>query len=423
MEKMISTTKLKSAVSMQTKVILVVGMLAAFVVGTAFAAAILEGGDTGGGLELVQKRRPVIRRELNVRIDTVNPASSLVQAPAVVDYSVAGRFDLNASDVPLSIKGMTFQVIDPDGGINGTWLNLTDLQLFENGVSISNVNVSSSTSTFILNTAIPAKTTKNYVLKANFNLSLGSESGRGLRLKLTDVVAIYNKERVSVLGLGNLFNTFSVVKSLPTIQVIPVSTSTTAVLGKSKAAPLIKFALSATNNAFGFYKISFNIGSGNVDVLYDSLSLYESTSPNDLGDVIARPQDFRLIESATSTPIMHVANVEAYLDIDDDNDTPAYEHRVLAAGQTRYYTLTAFNNVFDSPAAVSTTILTDAWFGANVSKNAAQIDADINNNFIWSDLNFDLYTTSTATNTMGWFNSFRVPTFSPLTPLSQTVTN
>lgn len=412
--------KLAGAVSVKTKAMLAVGMLAAFLVGTAFAALALNTFDDPGNMEVKPPRNVIVKKDLNAVINTVNPAPSLVQSPAGVEYSVVGRFDLRASDVPLSIRSMTFQVVDPDGGIMGGWINLTDLQLFENGVSISNVNVSSSAPTFILNTAIPAKTTKNYVLKGILISNLGTESGHGLRLKLIDVVAMYNNERVPVLGLGNPFNTFSVVKSIPQIGLVPYD-GRGRILHNSPS-DLMKFRLTATSTPFAFYKLSFDIYATNV-LFYDSaFYLYESNSPDIQGDVIAKGRDFVNLLASSTPGAITTGFAQAYLDVNDDTvAAPANEHRIISPYQTKYYTLKALvSPSLNASSTINTTLLGDEWFANTQPENAGQIDLDLHNDFIWSDLNFDLYSTSTATHTLGWFNGFRIPGWQQF---SQFITN
>ena len=155
--------------------------------------------------------------------------------------------------------------------------------------------------------------------------------------------------------------------------------------------------------------------------------LYESDTSSTFSNILARPTtDITAAEVDDLTAYQHL---QVLFDVGDDNSAANGEHRILNAGQTKYFLLRGtIKGKHDGTAtneAVATVMGGDAAFGsaAATQEDATTIDADTEDNFIWSDLNFDQYTTSTATHNLGWFNGYRVPGVGTTSSTPQVVTD
>src|SRR3989344_3775839 len=405
-------TKVGGSLAVGTRAVLSILMASTFFVGATFALMMTTGGASDDGLSNFANTKPFpYSEDLYVTINTNDPPSSLV---LLYDYVTAAKFSLRAGNAPLNVRTLNFQILEPDGGLGGGLPYLYYLRLYESDRLIADTFVNTDTPAFAVNEYIQGNSTKNYVVKASFNSV--PESGRGIRLKLSDAAAFYRGEQVAVQGLGKPFNSFSAVKSLPVIE--HVTYNPNGQITSFFPSKLIKFKLTATPRPFSLYKLSFDIFSKNVYFRNSDFYLYEADDQFADGNLIARGGDFitSSLTTTTSTGDLITAGIiDTYLDINDDNpETPGREHRPLSAFQTKYYTLKAWViPTYSGSSSVSTTLLTDEWFANTQAANAEQIDNDANNDFIWSDLNFELYSTSTATNNVGWFNGFRIPGFIP----------
>ncbi len=351
---------------------------------------------------------------LNVALGT-DPVSAFVVAGTTAEV---GRFTMQAKYEGLDFNYFGFQLASPDGGVVGNQDELTTLYLYEEGGSEA---LGSVAMTCANATITPADMTMDvndettYVVKAVFS-SLGdaspASSGAGLRVALTNIDVdgtSTGSSSVTVNGLGSNFNTFSIFKSVPTVTVYD-SDGADVITGNDTFS-LMKFSVTADGaGPIGLYKFMFGVSTTTVAMSSTSYYLYESDSDSTLGDVIAQGADFMSLYDADGGATV----VHAYLDVNDDNgDSPALEHRILSAGTTKYYTLrgtvaSGHDNTGDNES-ISTVLAGDAGFVGTAAQaaGASASDAD-GNSFVWSDLNFDLYSTSTATNNVGWWNGYRV---------------
>jgi hypothetical protein len=225
----------------------------------------------------------------------------------------------------------------------------------------------------------------------------------------------------TVSGLNVAFNDAVIYKSIPTVAKIDFTG--TGIVGND-TYNLYKFSVTADSaGPVGLYRLTFGVSTTTVSLNTSGYYLYESTSASSLGTIIAKGSDITTTDvDGSASDVLRV-----YFDVNDDNaNSPAKEHRILSAGTTRYYTLRGTTRTGHDGTtgneSVSTVMASDASFGSTAVKDAdALIAASDQNKFIWSDLNFDLYSTSTATTTEGWFNGYRIPGLESTSTTAQTI--
>ena len=362
---------------------------------------------------------------LNVAVST-DPASAAVVANSTVEV---GRVTLQAKYEGMNFNYLGFTIQDPDGGIIGNQDEVTSLGLYtEAGVQVGNsVSVNAANATITptgMSLAVNEEST--YVIKATFaGLSDASpaSSAAGVRVLLSNVDVdgtAVGSSSITKSGLGTAFNTFSVYKSLPTVAQVDFTGSDN--ISGSGTYNLKKFSVTADSTGpIGLYKFTFGVSTSSESLTDSGYYLYESDSSSSLGNVIAKGSDITVTHETGQ-----VAILEVYLDVNDDTTAaPALEHRVIALGATKYYTLRGYvtEDGTANNGSISTVFAGDPVFAGTAPLKAEVTDSTAQNDFIWSDLNFDLYSTSTATQTMGWFNGFRVPGLDTTSSTGQIITD
>jgi hypothetical protein len=362
---------------------------------------------------------------LNVAVST-DPSSSAVVGGSTVEV---GRFTMQAKYEGLNFNYLGFEVEAPDGGIVGNQDEIVTLELWEDGGSsnIGSVSINGTNATITPSgMSLDVNEEKTYVVKAAFATlsdSTPAASAAGVKFLLSNVDVdgdSVGSSSVTVSGTGTSFNTFSVYKSLPTVAQIDFTGSDN--IAGSGTYALKKFSVTADSaGPVGLYKFTFGVSTSSESLTDTGYYLYESDSSSSLGNVIAKGSDITVTHETGQ-----VAILEVYLDINDDTTAaPALEHRVLSAGATKYYTLKGYvsEDGTANNGSISTVFAGDPAFAATALEDTTAVEADAADDFIWSDLNFDLNSTSTATNMEGWFNGFRVPGLDTTSSTGQTITD
>lgn len=369
---------------------------------------------------------------LNISI-TTDPKAALVVGGTTVDV---GKFIAEAKYEGMNIRAIGFEIKKPDGGIEGDKDEVDSLELWEQGGSSPlgtiTVNKSRATITPADGISLAINEEKTYIVKAKFaelNDASPATSGAGVEVKLSyiDVSGTSTgSSSVTVNGIGNDFKTFTVFKSIPTVA-IDFFDGSNQITGNSTVT-LLKFHISADSaGPIGLGKITFGISSTTAGVKKNSLKLYESNSSGSEGDLLADSGDIK------ETMIVGGEYIhEARFDVNNDDSTnrdaaDKTEHLIISAGSTKYFTLKGTVFAHDGTSdneSISTAIAGDNEFAGTTQLNFGDIDGTVGaDDFIWSDLNFDQYASSTATNTVGWFNGYRVPGLVDTTTTAQTITD
>jgi len=364
--------------------------------------------------------------ELLVAIGT-DPVSALVTAATTVDV---GKVTLQAKRDNMTINYLGFTVAAPDGGIVGSSNDLNTLYLYDGSTKLGEVAVNGTYATITpTGMTLTNNESKLYTIKAlfaNLDPSSPASSGQGIKVNLTNVDVsgtAAGSSAVTVTGTGTAFNTYTMFKTLPTVTQIDF-TGGDAITGDT-VVTLKKFSVAAgSQGPVGLYRFSFGISTNTVALTESGYYLYESDSSSSLGTLLGKGSDITVTNDTDASRRVLLA---AYFDVNDDNSTaPALEHKVLTAGTTKYYTLRGTVSGHDGTVdneSISTLFLGDPVFQGTATANAGVVAATAQHDFIWSDLNFDLYSTTTATNNGGWFNGFRVPGLDSTSSTPQTITD
>ena len=363
---------------------------------------------------------------LNVALST-DPRSALVVGGSTVNV---GQFTAQAKYDGLTVKALGFQINSPDGGISATNVpdQLSSLELWESGGSSAlgtiTVNGSRATITPSSNITFNINDQKTYIVKAKFATINGTAtpavSGGGVRVLLSWVDVTGNaagSSSVTLAGFGSTnFNTFSSFKSVPTVTPVTLG-STGSISGTGTTVNLYKFSVTANSaGPIAVAKFTFGISTTTVWVSPTGYRVYESDSSGSLGNILSNTVD-NVVSINPGDGLGTI--VHARFDVNNDNSNSmnfvdSGEALDINAGATKYFTLQGtIGSNHDGTAnneSIATVMAGDSAFAATSAKNLAGVDGTDTglDDFIWSDLNFDLYSTSTATKTLGWFNGYRV---------------
>jgi len=393
-------------------------------IGTGATSGDFAVGLQGGGLTAVDTDAQTVTPSItgaNGQTMTLATGGTLLVAldAEPSDTVVAGNtsdiasFILEAKYEGIDINYLGFTVQDPDGGIVGGADEVTTLYLYEEGgtdalgsVAITGANATITPSGMSLD----INEEKTYEIKALFsdlNGSSPAESGAGLKFLLSNIDVTGSSpgsSSVTVSGTGTAFNSFSMFKSLPTVTQIDIDGGD--VITGNDTFNLKKFSVSSDTSPVGLFKFTFGVSTTTVSLTDTGYYLYESDSEGDMGDLVSQGGDVTVIHNDGAQS----AVVEVYFDKDNDSAAGVGEHLYFTG--TKYYTLRGTVTGHDGTAdneSISTVFAGDNAFANTSAENAASIDGDAADDFIWSDLNFDLYSTTTATTTIGWFNGYRLP--------------
>lgn len=385
---------------------------------------------------------------LNVAVLT-DPDSDVVVGGSTVEV---GRFTLQPKYEGVNFNFFGLQIAAPDGGVVGNQDELSSLLIEQVGGSSWSVPITGNratvTPTGLLQNINQEKT---YVVKATFNAisdASPASAGAGIRVLLSNIDVTgqsAGSSSVTVSGIGDQFNTFTVYKSIPTVAKVSFTGANT--ITGNDIVNIFKLSISADSaGPIGLWKLTFGITTTTVNLTTSTgMYLYESANSTTLGNIIAKGAD--ILTESDDVIANGAHNVKVYLDVGDNNDhTPAYEHRVILAGATKYYTLRGTVSGHDGTVdneSISTVLAGDSAFATTAATSTAGIDrrmcsmragcavdaadgigGDQQDDFIWSDLNLDLYSTSQATKTVGmWFNGYRVPGLDNNSTTPQVVTD
>jgi len=181
-------------------------------------------------------------------------------------------------------------------------------------------------------------------------------------------------------------------RGVPTVQIL-TSEVTNSLTSNSD---IFKFKVSANSGDIGLYKFTFDIATSGVTLT--ELNLYDVTGGTEI-----------LLYTKSTISLSGNESVVAVL-LDDDNPSSGDggEERQVSTGLARTYLLKGtFTGTGDNGDTVTTRLAGDAANyvnGDTLMDTASQIDADVNDDFIWSDRNLSGHSTSTE----DWANGYLV---------------
>ncbi len=429
-EQNIKTTS--ASVRYSTMTVLVISNLLTLWLGTGFAAVYGQGiGTLSSMIEtqaVLAAAVPLVPVKIQPQVidDQLRAVILSDPHPALVvggSKREVGRFSLQAGAQPVYVRSLSFTIMPPDQeyparlGIAGDARNIQQLEVWQSGASapLAIVNVNNNPDIMVtLQTPILLKAgmSREYSVKARFaTVGVGSavRSGSGIALKLSGVGATDQTGEIAMLtsGLGRSFYTFSSFQSVPTVT-IQNNTVTPSISGA--AVDLIKFSTSANAaGPLGLAKFSFAITGTGAATGFNNLMLYVSDSASAIGNLVANTPDI-VVTSAPDDPSALYAR--ARFDVNNDAPYPhtapgSSEALIVYPGSTKYFTLRG-TPTQNATGNYITYMVEDQGFSATIPLNVLAIEQSSFSSTIWSDLNFYMYSSTTATQTEGWFNGYRV---------------
>ncbi len=372
-----------------------------------------------------------------------DPSSALVVAGSS-DVAV-GKFTLQAKYEDININYVGITLAAADGLVDASEQDqIQTVALYEDGVAeaIGSIEVTAANATITPSTTLtlPIGTTKNYTLKATFAELTDvspAESGAGVKFQITSLDATGvspGSTAITVSGLDASFNNFTIFKSLPTVAMLSFSGADT-ITGNSVVS-LVKFKVTANSaGPISLYRFTFGISTTTVNLGTDVTNtsgyyLYMSDSEGSLGDIVSRGSGTAKadMKGTPSGSAGTEALIETWFDVnDDDTSGTAEEQLIINAGDTKYFTLRGtISSGHDGTAdneSISTVLAGDGDFTDSALLGADGVDAVDQDDFIWSDLNADLYASSTATRTAMYVNGYRVSGLASTSSTPQTITD
>ncbi|MFH0874152.1 MAG: hypothetical protein V1846_04935 [Candidatus Komeilibacteria bacterium] len=358
---------------------------------------------------------------------------SIASDPKASNYIAGSTVEIGRVTIQPKYEGVTynylgFTLASPSGGIAGNYEDISSLSLWDGSTKLGEVSLSSANATITpTNMKQAVNEEKTYVVKATFT-GVGSPSaaasGEGVKVSLTNIDAngtSAGSSALTVSGIGTTFNDVAIFKSLPTVTKIDFAGSGT--ITGNDTINLYKFSVAADSaGPVGLYRFTFGVSTTTVYLSTTGYYLYESSSSSSLGDLVSKGADFSLVTNTGAGTI----TMRSYFDVNDDSDPTVGEHIVIGAGTTRYFTLRGtVSSGHDGTAdneSISVVMAGDHAYAATSQKHAQGVYTTTDlGDFIWSDLNFDLYSTTTATNNVGWYNGFRVPGLDTTSSTAQVV--
>ena len=352
--------------------------------------------------------------------NSTDPKAALVVGGTTVEVA---RFVAKAKNDGMTLQQFGILITDNNEGIDGTYENINTLELWEQGGSaaLGTIPVNAAQVTIVPGTAISMAldAEKTYLIKAKFtaltaNSAAAAKSGEGIAVKLTNVDVTGNSVgsgTVSLSGHNSAFKSFSEFKSVPTYTVSSF-TGSNKITGNT-TVDLFKFNVKADSaGPIALAKFTFGITTSVVTLSTSGFYMYESGDGNTYNQ-LSGTGDF-VVTVTTSLGTL----AEARFDVNNDDtvardsagETDAY---LIDAGVTKYFklvgTVSSGHNSTAADEHVTTVMAGDAGFAATSQTNVSGIDTAVHHDdFIWSDLNFDLYSSSSNTAALGWFNGYRV---------------
>ena len=223
------------------------------------------------------------------------------------------------------------------------------------------------------------------------------------------VVAKTNGTAVTASTATLTFASFMVVKSVPTVTIASTGDS----IGGNGDYELIDVTVAASSKGpIGLYKMTFKIATTTVtesghELYEDGVLVANVNSDNAVRQGIRRQSQDNGFDV-----------YEVYFNQNVPSGVTGSYFRTIAAGTSKIYTLKASVSGYTANVSngIATAILGDdaavtgqGQFASDYHLSVDLVDDDRDDDFIWSDLSWG-NTTSTATKTAQWMNSFNLST-------------
>jgi len=208
----------------------------------------------------------------------------------------------------------------------------------------------------------------------------------------------------------------NIAKTLPAVT----KGSVNSTLSGGAGVPLARFTVSANAKGdVGFYKAEFSLTTSTATVT--NIKIYEDP---DTSAIDLTANGGRGVSETITSPVGNnpqnggVYNFAVLFDTGTDGVASGGEYRIIPAGGSRVYEIRGDVSGVTTGSSIVVQLLGDNAFPSSYPTAASTIDAAASDNFIWSDLNYG-NNTSTATETIEWFNGYRIFATTSLQVLSK----
>lgn len=359
---------------------------------------------------------------LTVYNDGSNPLAGYLTANSTGNTVQVASFKADNEDIEIQNIGITIATVNGSNAQN----NLDTLYLYNGSTLVGSVPVVGANATITPSSElfIPLNQTKNLTFKVDTK-QVGpnyQSSGATFTYTITNyTVKGKSSGSTSVTTSGNpATNQLTIAKTVPSVT--KGSVSGTLVSGSGVA--LGRFSVSANAKGdVGFYQAAFTLTTTTATVT--NVKIYEDpdSSARDLTADAARGVS-ETLTAASGNPINGgVYGYNILFDYGQDGNSTngtanGGEWVTIPAGGSRTYEIRGDVAGVTTGSSIVVQLRGDNAFPSTYPNTANGVDSDTNDNFIWSDLNFG-NSSSTATQTLEWFNGYRILATTSLQTLSK----
>ncbi len=369
--------------------------------GVTSSQSVTESGSAANGQVMT-----VTTPTLTISKDSSSPAYRIV-AGGATDVTL-GVLRLRAANEDLSLQDIALQITSPAASSSANNLVGGKVMLYNGSTKVGEGVFTSSATTTLVSLTSPLNLTKDtdvmLTIKGDLQNIGSSQSGtQGAHLKIDwdGVGQAGNTKAVGVTGSGTSVvvtgtdtatDGVRIFRSFPTFAKIDIPSTT---LVKGTANELYRFSISANNSGSGInlYKLTVNVATSTATTT--NLKVFAYTNSGFSAPV------------AGFTDGQIVATIPGLVS-SGDNNAVLSSVLEIPAGATYYFKVVGDVNVTASTGTsqVSTRISGDAdYHGAStLVETASNVDADADDDFIWSPN----ATGSSAAGTADWTNGYQV---------------
>jgi hypothetical protein len=292
---------------------------------------------------------------------------------------------------------------------SGAAADLSNVSVWDGSTQVGSATFSGTSTTAIVTLSTPvtltANTDKILTVKADLaaqgtgmpgtagalvkvdydNVNTGNTQGTGADSGLT----------LNATGSSTTVAGVRVFKSYPTVTKIAVPTNTL----NNGSQSLLRFKVTAaTNGDIGVHKFTFRVSTTTANVT--AFNVYAYTDSGFSTPVSGLSSSGQMLASDATGGTLYNADIDVFAQTSGAASTTVQ----VPAGQSRYFDVIGTVSGAATGASVQTTLQGDAAYPTGGVTNATTVQADTNNDFIWSPNT----TTASTPNTVDWSNGYGV---------------
>jgi hypothetical protein len=336
-----------------------------------------------------------------VTTDASSPSYAMVAANTT--GNVVGSYKFRATNENVSLTKLGLKLT------SGAAADLSNVSVWDGSTQVGSATFSGTSTTAIVTLSTPvtltANTDKILTVKADLaaqgtgmpgtagalvkvdydNVNTGNTQGTGADSGLT----------LNATGSSTTVAGVRVFKSYPTVTKIAVPTNTL----NNGSQSLLRFKVTAaTNGDIGVHKFTFRVSTTTANVT--AFNVYAYTDSGFSTPVSGLSSSGQMLASDATGGTLYNADIDVFAQTSGAASTTVQ----VPAGQSRYFDVIGTVSGAATGASVQTTLQGDAAYPTGGVTNATTVQADTNNDFIWSPNT----TTASTPNTVDWSNGYGV---------------